>query len=72
MWRAALEELRAVMTAGNFETHFGSTRVIGQDGSVLRVRVADVFQKLWLEKQRTAPVTIFGTKPHANDVLSSR
>ena len=51
MWRAALEELRAVMTAGNFETHLGSTRVIGQDGSVLRVRVADVFQKQWLENR---------------------
>ena len=51
MWRAALEELRTIMTAGNFETHLASTRAIGQDDSVLRVQVADVFQKQWLENR---------------------
>ena len=51
VWRAALEELQAVMTAGNFETHLASTRVIGQADSVLHVRVADVFHKQWLENR---------------------
>ena len=51
VWRAALEELRAIMTTGNFETHLASTRAIGQDDSVLRVQVADVFQKQWLENR---------------------
>ena len=36
---------------GSVETHLASTRVIGQDDSVLRVRVADVFQKQWLENR---------------------
>ena len=51
VWRAALEELRAIMTAGNFDTYLVRSRVVAQDGAVLRVAVPDQFAKGWLENR---------------------
>ena len=46
-----MEALQQILMAGSVEIYLASTRVIGEDDSVLRVRVADVFQKQWLENR---------------------
>ena len=51
VWRAALEELRQILTAGNFDSYLARSRVVAQDGAVLRVAVADRFAKGWLENR---------------------
>ena len=49
VWRAALEELRQILTAGNFDTYLARSRVVAEDGAVLCVAVPDRFAKGWLE-----------------------
>ena len=80
-----VEALRQILLPGSVDAHLAATCAIGQDDSVLRLRVANVFQKHWVEnrlarvtgylcgggyrvatvkvrlRQRTIPVTIFGT-----------
>ena len=51
MWRAALNELAQVLTIENFNAWLASTRVIGQDGKLLRVAVPKEFNKNWLENK---------------------
>jgi len=51
VWRAALDELAAVMTAENFNIWLATTRALDQDGAVLRVAVPAAFNKTWLEQK---------------------
>jgi len=51
VWRAILDELAQVMTSENFNAWLASTRVVGQDGEVLRVTVPTLFNKTWLEQK---------------------
>jgi len=51
VWRAALDELAAVMTAENFNIWLATTRALDQDGVVLRVAVPTAFNKTWLEQK---------------------
>ena len=57
VWRAALDELAQVMTSENFNTWLASTRVIGQEGDLLRVAVPAAFTKTWLEQKLHGKVT---------------
>ena len=57
MWRAALAELAQVMTSENFNAWLATTRVLGQDGAVLRVAVPAAFNKTWLEHKLHGKVT---------------
>jgi hypothetical protein len=45
IWRAALDELAAVMTTENFTIWLVTTRVVVQEGEVLRVAVPATFNK---------------------------
>ncbi len=49
VWHTALDALAQVMTAENFNAWLATTRVVGQDGEVLRVAVPTPFNKEWLE-----------------------
>jgi hypothetical protein len=49
VWRAALQELALVLTTENFNTWLAPTRVLAQDGDLLRVAVPSQFGKDWLE-----------------------
>jgi DNA-binding MarR family transcriptional regulator len=49
VWRAALQELALVLTVENFNTWLAPTRVLAQDGDLLRVAVPCQFNKDWLE-----------------------
>ena len=49
VWRAALQELALVLTIENFNTWLSPTRVLAQDGDLLRVAVPCQFNKDWLE-----------------------
>jgi len=51
VWRAALAELAQVMTSENFNAWLASTRVVHQEGEVLRVAVPAAFNKIWLEQK---------------------
>jgi len=57
VWRAALDELAQVMTSENFNAWLATTRVLGQDGAVLRVAVPAAFNKTWLEQKLHGKVT---------------
>jgi len=57
VWRAALDELAQVMTSENFNAWLATTRVLGQDGAVLRVAVPAAFNKTWLEHKLHGKVT---------------
>lgn len=46
-----VEALRQILLPGSVDAHLAATCAIGQDDSVLRVQVADVFQKQWLENR---------------------
>lgn len=48
-WRAALQELALVLTVENFNTWLAPTRVVAQEGNLLRVAVPRPFNKDWLE-----------------------
>jgi len=56
VWRAALAELAQVMTAENFNAWLASTRVVRQEGEVLRVAVPTPFNKTWLEQKLAGKV----------------
>ena len=56
MWRAVLDELAQVMTAENYNAWLASTRVLGQEGAVLRVAVPAAFNKTWLEQKLAGKV----------------
>jgi len=56
-WRAALDELAQVLTVENFNAWLGTTRVVGQEGELLRVAVPAVFNKIWLEQKLHGKVT---------------
>lgn len=49
MWCAVLGELSQVLTSENFNAWLASTRVVSQDGELLRVSVPAPFNKQWLE-----------------------
>lgn len=49
MWRATLDELALMLTMGNFTTWLGTTRVVAQEGDLLRIAVPSQFTKEWLE-----------------------
>ncbi len=51
MWRAALDELAQVLTVENFNAWLATTRVVGQEGEVLRIAVPAAFNKTWLEQK---------------------
>jgi len=57
VWRAVLDELAQVMTSENFNAWLATTRVLGQDGAVLRVAVPAAFNKTWLEHKLHGKVT---------------
>jgi len=56
VWRAVLDELAQVLTVENFNAWLASTRVVGQDGAVLRVAVPAAFNKTWLEQKLAGKV----------------
>jgi len=56
VWRAVLHELGQVMTSENFNTWLATTRVLDQDGAVLRVAVPVAFNKTWLEQKLAGKV----------------
>jgi len=56
VWRAVLAELAQVLTPENFNAWLASTRVVGQDGDVLRVAVPAAFNKTWLEQKLAGKV----------------
>ncbi len=49
VWHAVLDELAQVMTAENFNAWLATTRVMGQEGELLRVAVPVAFNKTWLD-----------------------
>jgi len=51
VWRAALAALTQVLTVENFNAWLATTRVVGQEGEVLRIAVPAVFNKTWLEQK---------------------
>jgi len=57
IWRAALNELAGVLTTENFNTWLATTRVVAQEGEVLRVAVPAAFNKTWLEQKLHGKVT---------------
>lgn len=51
IWRAVLEELRAIMTPVNFTRWFAPTQVLGQEGDLLRIAVPDEDHREWLDRR---------------------
>ncbi len=49
VWRAALEDLRLVLTPENFEAWLAGTRVIARTDEVLRIGAPAPFHRDWLE-----------------------
>ena len=56
VWRATLDELALMLTADNFNTWLGVTRVAAQEGDLLRIAVPSQFAKEWLEHRLHARV----------------
>ncbi len=54
-WSRVLAELSADMLRENYVRWFGPTRVIGDDGTLLRISVPDAFHQQWLDR-RLRPV----------------
>jgi hypothetical protein len=50
-WRAALQELALVLTVENFNTWLAPTRVLAQEGDLLRIAVPSQVTKDWLESK---------------------
>ena len=69
VWRAVLTDLAQVMTAENFNTWLATTRVVDQEGTVLRVAVATPFNKTWLEQKLAGKVA--STLQKIDDVLDA-
>jgi DNA-binding MarR family transcriptional regulator len=57
IWRAVLENLQPVITPANFQMWFACTRVLAQEGMVLRVAVPTPLVKTWLEKRLCSRVS---------------
>jgi len=57
VWRAVLTELAHVMTSENVNAWLASTRVLVQEGELLRVAVPAAFTKMWLEQKLVGKVT---------------
>src|ERR671933_2138530 len=51
IWRAVLEELRLVMTPEHYNTWLAQTRVVSQQGDLLRIAVPKPFHRDWLENK---------------------
>jgi len=56
VWRAVLDELAQVMTPENFNAWLASTRVVHQEGEMLRVAVPAAFNQTWLEHKLAGKV----------------
>ena len=56
VWRAVLDDLAQVLTVENFNAWLASTRVVHQEGEVLRVAVPAAFNKTWLEHKLAGKV----------------
>jgi len=56
VWRAVLAELAQVLTPENFNAWLALTRVVHQEGEVLRVAVPAAFNKTWLEQKLAGKV----------------
>ncbi len=56
VWHAVLDELAQVMTSENFNAWLASTRVVHQEGEILRVAVPAAFNKTWLEQKLAGKV----------------
>ncbi len=56
VWRAVLDELGQMLTVENFNAWLATTRVLDQDGEVLRVAVPAPFNKTWLEQKLAGKV----------------
>jgi len=56
VWRAVLAELAQVITSENFNAWLASTRVVHQEGEVLRVAVPAAFNQTWLEHKLAGKV----------------
>jgi len=56
VWCAVLTELAQVMTSENFNAWLASTRVVHQEGEVLRVAVPAAFNQTWLEHKLAGKV----------------
>ncbi len=55
VWRVALDALAQTLTIENFNTWLATTRVISQEGDLLRIAVADDRHRAWLD-QRWRPL----------------
>lgn len=55
-WRAVLDDLALVLTVENFNTWLAPTRVVAQEGDLLRIAVPRHFNKDWLETRLHARV----------------
>ncbi len=56
VWRAVLDDLAQVMTSENFNAWLATTRVLDQDGELLRVAVPAAFNKTWLDTKLAGKV----------------
>jgi len=56
VWRAVLDDLAQVLTVENFNAWLATTRVVHQEGEVLRVAVPAAFNKTWLEQKLASKV----------------
>ncbi len=68
VWRAVLGELSQVLTSENFNAWLASTRVVSQDGELLRVAVPAAFNKTWLEQKLAGKVAGALQKIDYNDL----
>ncbi len=51
VWRAALGELRTMVTADNYDTWLATTQVVTRTDEVLRIGALAPFQREWLERR---------------------
>jgi len=56
VWRTVLDELAHLLTTENFNAWLATTRVLDQEGEVLRVAVPAAFNKTWLEQKLAGKV----------------
>jgi len=62
VWRAALDERGQMLTVENVNAWLASTRVVHQEGEVLRVAVPAVFNKIWLEQKLHGKAWCYGAR----------
>ncbi len=51
VWRAVLDDLAQTLTTENFNTWLATTWVVGQEGALLQIAVADATQHAWLDQR---------------------